>query len=270
MLEVFFSAPAAGMFKARGLDQGNPICCIELDMDIGRLDEDIESDYRRDLYTQLFQRAYPETLGEERMDDYYDRSLQGVALVENAVRSKEDIRLWLSRNPDNMCHYHYLVHRFLKQLQDVNVYVVEVPAVSWEGTENETCTSYAEWHCMNLYSARELETMTRRVPYVELMYYAERWARLVKENAPLRACINGVLTSVGETFYDDIIISYLRGEQLTESELIGRFMGESNLGLNHNLVVWRVEEMIESGRIEVVSGSETEKKVLREVRLGHI
>lgn len=261
MIEVFFNAPAAGMFKARGLHQGNPVCCIELDLDVGRLDEDIESNYRRDLYTELFQVAFPDALGNDvRMDSYYDRSLKGVALVENAVRSKEDIRLWLSRNPDNMCHYYYLVHRLLKQLQDVNVYVVELPAVSWDGAESEAGVSYTEWHCMNLYSAQELEAMTRRVPYVELMYYAERWACLTKENAPLRACINGVLTSVSDAFYDDLIISYQRGEQLTVSELIGRFMGESNLGISHNLVVWIVEEMIKSGKLEVVKDDEIAKK----------
>lgn len=238
MLEVFFSASSAGLFKSRGLNQGNPICCIELNLDIGRLDEDIESDYRRDLYTELYQVAFPETLGQEaRMDDYYDRSLEGIAMVEKTVKDKEDIRLWLSRNPDNMCHYYYLVHRLLQQLKDVNVYVVEVPTVSWDSAERDSCTSYTEWHCVDLYSAQELESMTRQVPYVELMFYADRWAHLVEKNAPPRVSINGVLTSVGDTFYDDIIISYLKCQSMRMKDLIGAFMGGANLGIDSNMVV---------------------------------
>lgn len=47
----------------------------------------------------------------------------------------------------------------------------------------------------------------RRLTDEERQCAAEQWAQLVREDALLRAVVNGEVRSVGEDFYDEIIFS---------------------------------------------------------------
>jgi hypothetical protein len=62
---------------------------------------------------------------------------------------------------------------------------------------------------------------------------ASHWAELQKENAPLRAVINGRLQSVPENFYDDFILREIALEknEFHEANLIGRIFGKYQLGI---------------------------------------
>lgn len=53
--------------------------------------------------------------------------------------------------------------------------------------------------------------------------YAYSWQTLQRENAPLRAVLNGQLVSVPETLYDDFILREIAAEQdeFREANVIG-------------------------------------------------
>ena len=86
---------------------------------------------------------------------------------------------------------------------------------------------------------------------------AYEWAELQKENAPLRAVINGRLQSVPENFYDDFILReiVLEKNEFREANLIGRILGKYQLGIGDGWLALRIEEMIRAGKLGIVSSA---------------
>lgn len=67
----------------------------------------------------------------------------------------------------------------------------------------------------------------------------------MEENAPLRAIINGKLTSVPEDFYDFIIMNNLPDNNFIMAKLIGKLLGEYRLCVSDSWYALRIEKMIE-------------------------
>ncbi|WFF71882.1 DUF3658 domain-containing protein [Proteiniclasticum sp. QWL-01] len=61
---------------------------------------------------------------------------------------------------------------------------------------------------------------------------SDYWHDLMEENAPLRAIINGKITSVPEDFYDFIIIRNLPENDFIMARFIGKLLGEYSLGIS--------------------------------------
>jgi hypothetical protein len=82
--------------------------------------------------------------------------------------------------------------------------------------------------------------------------------KLKEENAPLRACIAGVITSVPEDFYDGLIMRYFTKEIMRETEIMEPIMALS-LGLRCGLMEQRLWQMGLSGKIELIKDGEESK-----------
>ncbi len=86
------------------------------------------------------------------------------------------------------------------------------------------------------------------------------------ENAPLRAIINGKLTSVPENFYDFIIINNLPDNDFTMASFIGKILGEYRLGISDSWYALRIDKMIEENILIIVENKDPSHpygKVLR-------
>ena len=66
----------------------------------------------------------------------------------------------------------------------------------------------------------------RRLTDEERRRAAEQWAQLVREDAMLRAVVNGEVRSVGEDFYDEIILSCVSKTEKTAAVAIGQRNGK--------------------------------------------
>ena len=64
-----------------------------------------------------------------------------------------------------------------------------------------------------------------------LRILADRWQTLQKENAPLRAIVNGRVRSVAETFYDDLIRRHLPAGETGIAMVIGEVLGRECPGI---------------------------------------
>ena len=98
-----------------------------------------------------------------------------------------------------------------------------------------------------------LEDCCREVPQVLLGGLSHRWRQLQKENAPLRAVINGRLHSVPEDFYDGMLLSRLpkAGQTIRLAELLGRTLGECQPGIGDWWLACRAEALAAEGRFRL-------------------
>lgn len=87
-----------------------------------------------------------------------------------------------------------------------------------------------------------------------LSFCAQNWARLQSENAPLRASLNGQLHSVPADFYDSFICREINAQPDTfnEAAVIGRVLGQYQLGIGDAWIAGRIEQMIAAGELTVV------------------
>lgn len=110
--------------------------------------------------------------------------------------------------------------------------------------------------------------LEKQLTQIEKRIVSDHWQKLMVENAPLRANINGKLTSVPENFYDFIIANNLPDNDFTMAVFIGKLLGEYRLAISDSWYALRIEKMIEENKLIVVENKDLShpyNKVLRAV-----
>lgn len=96
---------------------------------------------------------------------------------------------------------------------------------------------------------------------------------LRRENAPLRAVLNGRLVSAPETLYDFFLFQEIAAqpEEFREEEVIGRVLGVTQMPISDEFLALRMEQLIRDGLLEAVTqpepGKASYRRVLRKVTL---
>ena len=90
------------------------------------------------------------------------------------------------------------------------------------------------------------------VPPLALGAMAHRWEVLQKENAPLRAVVNGQVRSVGEDFYDDLIRRHIPEGQTKIANIIGNVLGQERPGIGDVWLAERIRWMLSTGELRMV------------------
>lgn len=252
MIDVFFSDSAAGSFKGSNLyrEEKSSVYSISLMLDVGAIEPGINSEYRKNLYTEMFWLSCPELkTNNERMDDYFEGYMAQLQQLEEKFQTDEAIRIWSARNPAGQCAYYFLCYLLEKYSKSENVHVVEMPTyISVDGE----LVSYHSWGCIESKYIKNMLKYQRELSENEIKKMASIWEEKVHENSTLRVVLNGKLISVEESFYDDLILHYMGKGESSENAVIGEFLGETDFGLDFLLVLWRIEKMIASKRITVV------------------
>ena len=193
--------------------------------------------------------------------EHVDRSIEtaaaSLATVLHYSAAEEPVRIWYSSQPDEICGFYWT----LAQLEGLGgscgpVCAVKLPRygqrddgihVSRSGWDEVT---HKEWH--------KFLSLEQPVTPDALCSAAERWRELQRENAPLRAVVNGRLISIPENFYDNFIrweLTRTPGEFL-EARFIGNIISHFQLGISDGLISNRIQEMVVSGELEVVAHAE--------------
>lgn len=111
----------------------------------------------------------------------------------------------------------------------------------------------------------------REAPASLLRAAALKWKMLQRENAPLRAVVNGHLMSVDADFYDWIIRLELEKQkpEFQEPFLISDVI-HHQLGISDDWIALRIEEMIRTGELEPVTQAPPDgpsyRRILRKCR----
>ena len=219
-------------------------------LDIGYLNEGIESTYRKELPGKIISNGFFSS-DDDGIPEIGEASLRNWKALQGYLDRGEDIRVWYSEAPHALCGFYHLCTLFRDY--DNKIYVAECPRC-----EKGKSMWYflRSWGMMHGESIPRYTDLTREIQKGEIELYAERWDKLVEENYPLRAVISGLPTSVSENFYDVFIERSLPKEPIKQAHLIGNVMSEDQLGVVSSWYENRVQAMIDSGMIKVIEDAE--------------
>ena len=234
------------------LEDHEDIVLLNFSWDIGFLQPSEESEYRMKLPASLYfgdyVRLHPKE--EPKLLEDGKQNLAGLNKLKEYAGQKKAFRVWYGCNAEEMCGFYY-VCSILKDY-DVDIYAVELPCIHITGNRiAQTCS----WGYVLSAEYGLLERNKRLLSQREVEYTASLWEELKEENAPLRACIAGVITSVPEDFYDGLIMRYFTKEIMRETEIMEPVMALS-LGLRCGLMEQRLWQMGLSGKIELIKDGE--------------
>ena len=125
---------------------------------------------------------------------------------------------------------------------------------------------YSHWGEVSAGEFYQFLSLEKQVTQTEKRIISDRWNDLMLENAPLRAIINGKLTSVPENFYDFIIANNLPDNDFIMARFIGKLLGEYRIGISDSWYAYRIHKMIEENKLIVIENKDISHpygKVLR-------
>lgn len=153
-----------------------------------------------------------------------------------------------------------------RQNIDCNISIVSLPEYK-KISDNEIVT-YSHWGEVDAGRFYQFLSLEKQLSQIEKKIVSDYWHDLMEENAPLRAIINGKITSVPEDFYDFIIIRNLPENDFIMARFIGKLLGEYSLGISDSWYALRIDKMIEDNKLVVVENRDPSHpygKVLRKM-----
>lgn len=242
---------------------GNPadVYGFNLMLSVGDISEDQPGVRRRQVLEHSYS-VYPNDEGCQIAQEILQRVNETLKTVRERATGGESIRIWYSNQPDEMCGLYW----FMEQLNQwkVNcgqIFMVKLP--EWEANKDGNIVRKNSWGEVAAEEWQRYLSMQKPIPPVFLGSCASRWRTLQKENAPLRAVLNGQLVSMPETLYDDFIIREIavQDETFQEALLVGRVLGKYQLGIGDFWVALRIEEMINTGKVEAVTAAAEDEPI---------
>ncbi len=268
MIEVVFSENTkASMtqlrkdFKERSIDGSfQEILNIGFSLDIGDISGKIDGKERKEVFYKL--RGI--NFDKEEEKKFFNQQRKDLEKLLAAAKEGEDIRIWESSAAFSVCGV-YFVCDLLKEI-DCKISIVSFP--EYHKLSNKLFLSSSTWSSILPEQFHEFLIYEKKLEKIIKQAKANHWEDLRRENSPLRAVVNGKLISVEEDFYDHIILRNMPKGDFTMIDLIGKIIGEFDLGLGDTWLILRIEKMIEEGVLKVLRDKKTSNpysKVLRGV-----
>lgn len=224
--------------------------------------EDFWDNRRRVLAAQFA--VYPGEAGEG--EELWQRGRAATAELFRRIQGGEAARLWYSGFPEEYSGLCWLMAELCRLESPGEIWLVEQP--SWEpGEEPNTIVRRCGWGDVEPARWGSYLPLARRANATVCRMLAQEWEET--KSAPLRAVISGRLHGVGEEFYDRFILRVLEkvSGEFQQARVIGEVLGRYQLGISDSWVARRMERMIESGALEVVTqpaeGNPVYHRVLR-------
>ncbi len=256
MIEVMFGESEAGAMKvALHNDKalGGDVVCLGSLLDIGDIQKSVFGKYRANLLYNLY---YQEQYGEDSDSKVELKRLCSVYSNEydrlvGYLKKGEKIRVWYSSAPYSLCGLLWLCCELRGLISEVSV--VKLPSVT---VKRNSAVSYSSWGEVEPNRFKYFLKKSRVLTSDEISLYAHYWEGLKRENAPLRAVLNGSVISVPASFYDFLIFKNLDDTPIKEAMLIGKILSENRIGVGDFWYACRIEKFITQGRIKVIENSE--------------
>ena len=243
---------------------GNPsdVFGFNLTLSVGDITENEPGLLRQDVFEWLCS-IYPDDVRQGAVSNLMQSSKDALYSVRNRAASGEDIRIWYSDNPDEMCGLYWLMEQLVRLDTPLGqIYLVKLPDLMFDSCSDNIEKKNAwgdvapdEWH--------RYISLQRTAPTRYQQACASHWRTLQIENAPLRAVLNGQLVSVPETLYDEFVTREIdaEDEEFHEAMIIGRVLGKYNFGIGDSWVALRIEDMIHAGTLEAVTDADKDMPI---------
>ena len=254
MIEVVFGESEAGAMKAaiQNEKSESDVICLGFALDIGDIQKPVTGEYRAKLlYNLLYQKQWGadrEMKSElKKIGNTYSEEF---SRLREHLDNGEPIRIRYSSAPYSLCGMMWLCSELGSSRSTVSA--VSLPRVTVRGN---TTVIYSSWGDVEPSGLGLFHDWERVLSPAEITAYARHWAKLKYENAPLRAVVNGSLVSVPASFYDFLILKDLGDRPVQEALLIGKILGENQLGIGDWWYSRRIDKLIEQNRIKIIENS---------------
>ncbi len=257
MIEVVFSDSEKGSMRVGG--NSKDVVHIGFSLDIGDISGGVDGNERQSVYRELWGRF---DFDDKEQEQFFQNQCKDMERLITDAKEGTPIRIWKSNAPYSTCGFHYVC--FMLRNIDCRISVVSLPEYR-QASDHEIIrhSHWGEIHAGKLYQFLPLE---RELSRLEKQAVSDHWQNLMKENAPLRAIVNGKLISVPDDFYDFIISKNIPDHDFIMARFIGSLLGEYNLGISDTWYALRIERMIEGGKLMVAENGDQSHpygKVLR-------
>lgn len=182
------------------------------------------------------------------------RAIQLFQRLKEAASTGEDVRIWWSDAPGETCGFYWAAYF----LQDSIGKIFSVKAEGMiEAPDGKIISKVRGAGELKPSDFVALSEHSKQLKAREITYLAKHWDRLVEENAPLRAVINGTLLSVGEEFYDSFLWENMPSGEFQVAQTIGLALLHGPGGISDFWYASRLRYFIQKGYLKVVEEKET-------------
>lgn len=253
-LEKHFEGQAVG-------GNSRDVINIGFSLDVGDISGSIDGDERQDVFRKIWGRF---DFDNKEQEQFFQNQRKDMEKLLTVAQNGTPIRIWKSNAPYSTCGF-YFVCDMLRNI-DCDIRVISLPEYK-KISENEIVT-YSDWGEVEASKLYQFLTLEKQLSNIEKRVASNYWHELMVEDAPLRAIINGKLISVPENFYDFIITKNLPDNDFIMARLIGKLLGEYNLGISDSWYALRIDKMIEDNKLIIIENEEPKHpygKVLRKI-----
>jgi hypothetical protein len=206
-------------------------------LDIGDISGEIDGNERQNIFRKVWGRF---DFDNKEKEQFFQNQREDMKKLLSAAKDGIPIRIWKSNAPYSTCGFHYVC--YLLRNIDCNIRVVSLPEYN-PISENEIA-EYSHWGEVDSGKFYQFLSLEKQLTQVEKGIVSDHWHVLMAENAPLRANINGKLTSVPENFYDFIITNNLPDDDFIMARFIGKLLGEYRLGISDSWYALRINRLV--------------------------
>lgn len=267
-MEAVFSSSARGSLKVSGITGREEAFAFNLGLSVGDISEDRPGPVREGVLRELERSMITLPGVAEHIREWVSSSSASLEALLRRRAAGEPVRIWFSEQPDELCGLCWLAGRLSGQEAGGGpVSVVKLPR--WVERTDGVVVEHLGWGGVSPREWKRILPLEQPLCPIPLRAAANRWRELQEENAPLRAVVNGRLSSVAEDFYDSFLRRELARmpEEFREAALIGEVLGRCRLGIGDGLLAGRIEAMIAAGELEALTaaaeGEPAYRRVLR-------
>ena len=166
------------------------------------------------------------------------------------IQSSHPIRIWYSSEPYSLCGFYEIVHELFST--EATITTIKLP--DWSLCKD--AIALRGWGDIAPADIEKYLSLETHLPPSQQRVIAQHWESLKKENATLRAQVNGRLVSVSDDFYDPFILQAApTNESIQISELILQVIRQFQLGISDLTIYERICSMIESEKLDIIKTS---------------
>lgn len=229
IVDICFNDSICGELKLHLHKKYQEIISIPLFFDIGYLKDDALENQKENIINMYA----PFGVSQKECDEIFDKIKESIANVVLYAKKGASFRIWNDNIPTSLCGFYYLINL----LKDIDCKIYEIPFI---------------YDCNpNLDDAEEVTTEQKQT-------HSCVWDLFVEENAPLRVFENRVLTSVPETYYDDLILDIVDKKEMPVPHIVGKVLSKHKI--SDTYIFGRVYHLVECGYLEIVGINKKHKE----------
>jgi len=218
---------------------------LTLSLDIGDIsDMDTDMNARKKLLDDLFA-DFPGV-----SDEIWEANQHTLTRLQEAKATLEPVRIWICvSNPAELCGLHFVCRLMVDAQTPLSVVLVPEQI-----EKDNSIISYRSTGEINPEAFGVFTEYEEPISELQRRAYANIWSDLVRENAPLRAVINGSLIGVPKDFYDFALRANIPDGEFKVAQLIGKTLSRIS-GVGDRWLFLRIQAMLQSGELIAVSAA---------------